>query len=123
GPGLTDARLTSALALCRPPFPVEEPRCPRKLMPVHARVKNTSAGVLSVPRPVTRSCDVVCYFEGPRSVLDELPSGEPGFEVVPVADVAPLAQLPAQVDLAAPELRAESDQAAGGILHLDAKPG
>src|SRR2546425_12133598 len=70
------------------------------------------------PSSVTRSCDELCYFEVPRSVLDELPSGEPRLEVVPVADVAPLAQLPAEVDLAAAELRAEVDEATVRILHL-----
>src|SRR6266542_6647132 len=50
-------------------------------------------------------------------------SHEARLEVMPVADVAPLAQLPAEVHLAAAELRAEVDEPTVGILHLDAKLG
>src|SRR5207249_1970846 len=49
--GLIDPSLNAALALARPALAVEEPRCPRELVPIHSRVKNTSAGLLSVPRP------------------------------------------------------------------------
>src|SRR5439155_8422793 len=51
GPRLVDARLNAALALACPPFAVEEPRRPCERVPIHPRVKNTSAGVVSVPRP------------------------------------------------------------------------
>src|SRR5712691_9199849 len=36
--GLVDLRLHSPLALSRPAFPVEEPRRPRKFVPIHSRV-------------------------------------------------------------------------------------
>jgi hypothetical protein len=42
---------------------------------------------------------------------------------MPIADVAPLAQLPAEIHLAPAVLRAEVDEAAVGILDLDAKLG
>src|SRR5688572_7283238 len=85
--------------------------------------KDHIRGAAVCPSPVTRSCDERGYFAVPRSVLDELPSGEPRLEVMPVADVAPLTQLPAEVNLAAAVLRAEVDEAAVGILHLDAELG
>src|SRR5687767_8432583 len=83
--------------------------------------KDHIGGALVCPSPVTRSCDECGYFAVPRSVLDELPSGEPRLEVVPVADVAPLAQLPAEIHLAPAVPGTEVDEAAIGILHLDSE--
>src|SRR5438046_9135116 len=75
------------------------------------------------PSPVTRSCDGRCYFEVPRSVFDEFPSGESGLEVVPVADVAAFAHLPAEIDLTPPALPADGDHAAPRDSHPDTERG
>src|SRR6185503_2086808 len=58
-----------------------------------------------------------------RLVFDQLPPSEPRLEVMPVADVTPLAQLPAEIHLAPAELCAEVDEPPVRILHLDAELG
>ena len=52
------------------------------------------------------------------SVLDQLPSSEPGLEIVPVADALALAQLPTEEDFAAATRRGEVDQPLIGILYV-----
>ena len=64
---------------------------------------------------VTPSCD--------ESVLDDLPPGESRVEVVPEGDAVALAELPAQVDLAAAARRAEVNETLARILHFDAELG
>src|SRR3981081_2669016 len=51
GASLIDAGLDPAAGPIRPPLAIEEPRSPRELVPIHARVKTTSEVLLSVPRP------------------------------------------------------------------------
>src|SRR5688572_21770467 len=83
--------------------------------------KDHNGGALVCSRPSHVRATTAAISRYRDSVLDELPSSEPGLEIVPVADVAPLAQLPAEIHLAATVLRAEVDESAVRILHLDAE--